>query len=238
MRCCPTRTSAASTTSSAPSTRPRSRPGRRAGRAAPRSRASSFAVSEGSRTWETSSAICSGGVVADGVRRRRRSRRVAEVDFADAVRGTAVVVPVRREVECRSVGAGAWPTTGAAVAATAPASWSPPSGCGSACPRVSATATGCGRPPGRDKSGEVSVVVRVRPHAYFERQGDDIHSVVPVTFTEAYLGAEIEIGTVHGPVRAKIPAGNPVGPALPAAWQGRAERPDGGARVTTSTRCR
>ena len=35
--------------------------------------------------------------------------------------------------------------------------------------------------------------------------------MVPVTFTEAYLGAEIEIGTVHGPVRAKIPPGTQSG---------------------------
>ena len=58
---------------------------------------------------------------------------------------------------------------------------------------------------------EVSVAVRVRPHPFFERKGDDIHTVVPVTFAEAYLGAEVEIGTIHGPVRAKIPAGTQSG---------------------------
>ena len=55
------------------------------------------------------------------------------------------------------------------------------------------------------------MVVRVRPHAFFERKGDDIYTVVPVTFSEAYLGAEVEIGTIHGPVRAKIPAGTQSG---------------------------
>ena len=58
---------------------------------------------------------------------------------------------------------------------------------------------------------EVAVVVKVRPHAFFERKGDDIYTVVPVTFPEAYLGAEVEIGTIHGPVRAKIPAGTQSG---------------------------
>src|SRR5208337_944377 len=58
---------------------------------------------------------------------------------------------------------------------------------------------------------EVAVAVRVRPHAFFERKGDDIHTTVPVTFSEAYLGAEVEIGTVHGPVRAKIPPGTQSG---------------------------
>jgi molecular chaperone DnaJ len=58
---------------------------------------------------------------------------------------------------------------------------------------------------------EVTVVVRVRPHAFFERKGDDIHTVLPVTFQEAYLGAEVEVGTIHGPVRAKIPSGTQSG---------------------------
>jgi len=51
------------------------------------------------------------------------------------------------------------------------------------------------------------VRARVRSHRFFKREGDDIHTTVPVTFTEAYRGAEIEVGTVHGPVRAKVPAG-------------------------------
>ena len=58
---------------------------------------------------------------------------------------------------------------------------------------------------------EITVAVRVRPHAFFERKGDDIRTVVPVTFAEAYLGAEVEIGTIHGAVRAKIPAGTQSG---------------------------
>ena len=58
---------------------------------------------------------------------------------------------------------------------------------------------------------EVAVVVKVRPHAFFERKGDDIYTVVPLTFPEAYLGAEVEVGTIHGPVRAKIPAGTQSG---------------------------
>jgi len=56
-------------------------------------------------------------------------------------------------------------------------------------------------------SGDLYVSVRVVPHAYFERHGDDIHGVVPITVKEAYAGAEIDVPTVHGTVRAKIPAG-------------------------------
>ncbi|HEY1252636.1 MAG TPA: DnaJ C-terminal domain-containing protein, partial [Thermoanaerobaculia bacterium] len=56
-------------------------------------------------------------------------------------------------------------------------------------------------------AGDLYVGVRVTPHAYFERQGNDIHGVVPITVKEAYAGAEIGVPTIHGTVRAKIPAG-------------------------------
>ena len=56
-------------------------------------------------------------------------------------------------------------------------------------------------------AGDLYVNVRVTPHAYFERQGNDIHGVVPITVKEAYSGAEIDVPTIHGSVRAKIPAG-------------------------------
>ena len=55
--------------------------------------------------------------------------------------------------------------------------------------------------------GDLYVTVRVTPHPYFERHGDDIHGEVPITIKEAYAGAEIEIPTIHGTIRAKIPAG-------------------------------
>src|SRR5713101_6934643 len=55
--------------------------------------------------------------------------------------------------------------------------------------------------------GDLYVTVRVTPHPYFERRGDDIHGVVPITVKEAYAGAEIDVPTIHGTVRAKIPAG-------------------------------
>jgi molecular chaperone DnaJ len=56
-------------------------------------------------------------------------------------------------------------------------------------------------------AGDLYVTVRVKPHGYFERQGDDIHGEVPITVKEAYAGAEIEVPTIHGTVRAKLPPG-------------------------------
>ncbi len=49
--------------------------------------------------------------------------------------------------------------------------------------------------------------MRVAPHPYFERHGNDVHGVVPVTVKEAYSGAEIDVPTIHGTVSAKIPPG-------------------------------
>jgi molecular chaperone DnaJ len=56
-------------------------------------------------------------------------------------------------------------------------------------------------------SGDLYVTVRVAPHPYFERQGNDVHGEVPITIKEAYVGAEIEVPTIRGTLRAKIPPG-------------------------------
>jgi molecular chaperone DnaJ len=61
-------------------------------------------------------------------------------------------------------------------------------------------------------SGDLYVIVHVRPHAIFGRKGDNLTLSAPVTFTEAALGAEIVVPTLGGaPVRLKIPAGTPNG---------------------------
>jgi len=63
--------------------------------------------------------------------------------------------------------------------------------------------------PGSDggPAGDLNVLVHVRPHPFFERRGDDIHINLPITLSEAINGGEIEVPTIHGPVRARIPAG-------------------------------
>ncbi len=55
--------------------------------------------------------------------------------------------------------------------------------------------------------GDLNVLVHVRPHSFFDRKGDDIHIDLPITIGEAVRGGEIEVPTIHGPVRARIPAG-------------------------------
>lgn len=60
--------------------------------------------------------------------------------------------------------------------------------------------------------GDLYVVVHVRPDKLFGRSGDNLTVTVPVTFSEASLGAEIEVPTLGGkPVKLRIPAGTPNG---------------------------
>ncbi|CAH0192155.1 Chaperone protein DnaJ [Peribacillus simplex] len=56
-------------------------------------------------------------------------------------------------------------------------------------------------------AGDLYVVFHVRSHEFFERDGDDIYCEMPVTFAQAALGDEIEVPTLHGKVKLKIPAG-------------------------------
>lgn len=60
-------------------------------------------------------------------------------------------------------------------------------------------------------AGDLFVVVQVREHDFFERDGDDILGELPVTFSQAALGDEVEVPTVHGKVMLKIPAGTQTG---------------------------
>src|SRR5690625_743523 len=53
--------------------------------------------------------------------------------------------------------------------------------------------------------GDLFVVVHIREHEYFQREGDHIYLELPITFTQAALGDEIEVPTVHGNVMFKIP---------------------------------
>jgi molecular chaperone DnaJ len=55
-------------------------------------------------------------------------------------------------------------------------------------------------------SGDLYVEVQVRPHAIFERDGDDLYCEVPVRISQAALGAVIEVPTLGGGVEIKVPA--------------------------------
>jgi len=55
------------------------------------------------------------------------------------------------------------------------------------------------------QAGDLYVEVRVRPHRLFERDGDDLYCEVPIHFTTAAIGGELEIPTLNGQVKLKIP---------------------------------
>jgi molecular chaperone DnaJ len=55
-------------------------------------------------------------------------------------------------------------------------------------------------------SGDLYVVIHVRPHDVFSRDGNHLHCEMPVSFTKAALGGEIEIPTLDGYAKIKIPA--------------------------------
>jgi molecular chaperone DnaJ len=55
--------------------------------------------------------------------------------------------------------------------------------------------------------GDLYVVVHVQPHQFFQRVGDDIVCVMPISFGQAALGDEVEVETMTGKARLKIPPG-------------------------------
>jgi molecular chaperone DnaJ len=55
-------------------------------------------------------------------------------------------------------------------------------------------------------SGDLYVVIHIKPHEVFTREGNDLHCEMPVSFTKAALGGEIEIPTLDGYAKIKVPA--------------------------------
>ncbi len=70
-------------------------------------------------------------------------------------------------------------------------------------------------------SGDLFLVVEVRPHARFERKGDDLYVEVDVPVAEAALGGEVRVPTLKGRALAlKVPAGTQGGKVFRLAGQG------------------
>ncbi len=62
--------------------------------------------------------------------------------------------------------------------------------------------------------GDLFIIAKVRPHALFKREGDNLRLDVPVTIGEAMKGAEIAVPTPTGSVQLKVPAGTKSGQRL------------------------
>jgi molecular chaperone DnaJ len=66
-----------------------------------------------------------------------------------------------------------------------------------------------GAPP-----GDLYIVMKVEPHPFFDRRGDDLFTVVPITVPEASLGAKVEVPTLDGRAQVRIPPGTNSGKKL------------------------
>lgn len=60
-------------------------------------------------------------------------------------------------------------------------------------------------------AGDLNITVTVRPDPIFEREGYDIHTEIPITYTQATLGDEIVVPTIDGKVKYAVPEGTQTG---------------------------
>jgi molecular chaperone DnaJ len=60
-------------------------------------------------------------------------------------------------------------------------------------------------------AGDVYLNLQVEPHEYFKREGDDVLYELPINFAQAALGAELEVSTLYGKEKIKIPSGSQSG---------------------------
>jgi molecular chaperone DnaJ len=120
----------------------------------------------------------------------------------DACRGTGE----RRETPCRSCAGGGVEARAESLLVHVPAGVSDQA-------QVRIPERGhAGRRGGRP--GDLVLSVRVEPHRVWRREGDDLHMVVPVAVHEAALGAKVDIPTVDGVVRLRVPPGTQSGQRL------------------------
>lgn len=174
-----------------------------------------------------------GASYSEGPRKGTDVEATTTLDFRDAVRGTTVALTMQRQRECPkcnglgNVEGSVCPQcrgTGV-VAAPDTVRVKIPEGVRDG-QKIRLSGKGSagvmGGPP-----GDLFVRISVRPHPLFERRGDDIHIELPVTIGEAMKGGEISVPTIHGPVRAKIPAGTQGGQVFRLSGKG-VKKPKGG----------
>ncbi len=86
-------------------------------------------------------------------------------------------------------------------------------------PGVEAGATrlvnGAGNRPRQDRApGDLEITIQVRTHPFFKRAGDDVVCQVPITFAQAALGGEVEVPTLDGKGKLRVPPGTQPGAVL------------------------
>jgi molecular chaperone DnaJ len=157
-----------------------------------------------------------------------------EVDFLDALRGTALDVSVRRPVPCGQCGGSGRISRRACTSCGGTGRIEQreklvvkiPAGVGDGS-RVRVPGKGAVSPR-TNKAGNLVFVVRVRPHPLLERQGKDLTMDIPITVPEAVEGATINVPTPTGEVRLRVQPGSQSGQRLRLRGRG-APDPKGGA---------
>jgi len=76
--------------------------------------------------------------------------------------------------------------------------------------------------------GDLYLITHVKPHPFFERKGSNLYCQVPITFWEAALGGEIEVPTMEGVVKMKIPPGTQSGQKFRLKGKGMPRLKEGG----------
>ena len=132
-----------------------------------------------------------GGFGGFGPQRGQDLSTTASINFIDSVNGTTVKLNLKSESVSVKVPAGIQDSQKLKV-------------------------KGKGQPsPNGGPGGDLVVTIKVKPHAVFTRDGDNIRVSVPVTYAEATLGATIEVPVLGGePVKLKVAPGTPNGRTL------------------------
>jgi curved DNA-binding protein len=86
-----------------------------------------------------------------------------------------------------------------------------------------------GQSPNGGPNGDLVLVVHVKAHPLFKREGDDLHLDVPIRVSEAVRGTKVKVPTFEGPVSVKVPPGTQSGTVLRVRGKGvaRKGRPQG-----------
>jgi len=82
--------------------------------------------------------------------------------------------------------------------------------------------------PGGGPPGDLYIEIKVRPHPYFSRDGDNILLQLPISLGEAVNGSQIEVPTIDGPIKMKIPPGTQGGQKMRIKGKGVPHREGGG----------
>ena len=82
-------------------------------------------------------------------------------------------------------------------------------------------------------TGDLYVVISVKEHQIFERDGANLHCEMPISFSTAALGGELEIPTLDGNAKIKIPAETQTGAAF--RLKGKGIKPVRESQVVTFT---